>query len=86
MRKIIISKGMAVLSFFNETFKKVNINMSMDIDSTKNVLDEETVFITPYFPSGNICLYLNQDFCSQFIHAIIKILENHLIFCVCDRT
>ena len=23
---------------------------------------------------------------SQFIHAIIKILGNHLLFCVCDRT
>ena len=23
---------------------------------------------------------------SQFIHAIIKILGNYLLFCVCDRT
>ena len=41
------------------------------------------LFIMPHFPSGNICLYLNQDFCSQFIHAIINISENLLLFCVC---
>ena len=33
-----------------------------------------------YFSSGNMCLYLNQDFCSQFIYATIKILGKHLQF------
>ena len=51
-----------------------------------NVLDEDIVFIMPSFPSWNICLYLNQEFCSQCIYSIIKIVGNHLLFCVCDRT
>ena len=42
--------------------------------SKLNVLGGETVFIMPYFPSGNISLYLNRDFCSQFIYIIIKVL------------
>ena len=46
---------------FNETFKKLNINMSMDIGLI--VLEEETVFIMPYFPSG----YMNNDYPNLFM-------------------
>ena len=59
---------MAVCSstpYFNETFKKLNINMSMDIGLI--VLEEETVFIMPYFASGNICLYMNNDYPNLFM-------------------
>ena len=39
--------------------------MSMDIGLI--VLEEETVFIMPYFPSGNICLYMNNDYPNLFM-------------------
>ena len=51
--------------YFNETFKKLNINMSMDTGLI--VLEEETVFIMPYFPSRNICLYMNNDYPNLFM-------------------
>ena len=39
--------------------------MSMDIGFI--VLEEETVFIMPYFASGKISLYMNNDYPNLFM-------------------
>ena len=67
--------------YFNETFKKVNINMSMDTGPNK----EGDSFHNAIFSFWKY-MPLPESGLSQFIHAIIKILGNHLLLCVCDRT
>ena len=84
-----ISKDIAMYSstpYFNETFfEKVNINMNMDTG-----LNKECPWGWDSFHNAILSFWkympLPESGLSQFIHAIIKILGNHLLFYVCDRT
>ena len=79
-RNIILSKGMAVYSsILTKHFKRLASTCVGTLASTKssskmNVLGRETVFIMPYAPYENIYLYMNRDFCFQFINDIKKTL------------
>ena len=59
--------------------------MSMDIGLNKEYPWGWDSFHNAIFSFWNYML-LPESGLSQFIHAIIKILGNHLLFCVFDRT